>query len=150
MSDPQPPLTRDIISMFNNLVKYLKSKTIDDKPTKEDVENVISTSEHIMTYLSTLKKEEEENKEQKEEEQTKIADDSVHRLPVQIGAVTDDFHIGINVNDGEVGRTLYFKMTPHTSFQKVFSSFVKRTLYANSDDSVDIKVKTSFIFFSFS
>lgn len=146
MSDSQPPPTNDIISMFNNLVNYLKSKTVDDETTRKDVAHVISTSEHLMTYFSTLKKSEEEEKK----EETKLIEGIMTPLVEVIkDNALQEIHIGFNVVDREVGRTMYFKMTPQTPFQKVFSSFVKRVLYANGGDSVDVEVKTSFFIFVF-
>jgi hypothetical protein len=146
MSEPQPPPSNDIISMFNNLVNYLKSHTVDDETTRKDVANVITTSEHIVTYLSTLTKKEEDI-EVKEEKKSNVIEDIVNPMCNVVDTIPDvpqEIRIGINEISREVGRSVFYKMTPQTKFQKVFSSFLKRLLFSNGDDSNEIEVNTYF------
>lgn len=162
MSEPQPPPpSNDIISMFNNLVNYLKSHTVDDEITRKDVANVISTSDHIVTYLSTLaKKDDIEEMEEKTSKVIETIGNPMCNVVATIPDVPQEIHIGINEISREVGRSVFYKMTPQTKFQKVFSSFLKRLLFSNGDDSKEIEVTlyflkyviyyyTTYIFFSF-
>lgn len=137
---PPPPPTHDIISMFNNLVSYLKSKTVDDETTRKDVANVISSSEHLVTYLSNLQKRDDIEEDTKKETIKEVVAPLMKVLTDVPVVPQEMMQIGINEISREVGRTIYFKMTPQTTFQKVFSSFVKRLLFATGDDSAEIEV----------
>jgi hypothetical protein len=135
---PPPPPVHDIISMFNNLVSYLKSATLDDETTRKDIANGISSSEHLVTYLSNLQKRDDIEEDIKKETIREVVA-PLMKVFTDVPAVVPQeiIHIGINEISREVGRTIYFKMTPQTTFQKVFSSFVKRLLFA-TDDEIEV------------
>jgi hypothetical protein len=133
MSDaaaPLPPPSADLISVFNNLISYLKSKTVvdSDESTRNDVENVIASSELLLSYLSNNKK--------KDEITPPVVPES-------------EIRIGVNEINRDSGRTIYFKMKPETAFQKVFSTFVKRMIFANGDESHELEVRDDILVLTF-